>query len=71
MQFDNIESVRSVLVDIVTYIKSLDVRNIDENTEKELLKIHSDWYKLIDVVDEKLQVPRIPVEGRVKIEKEK
>jgi 5'-3' exonuclease len=49
----------------------LNVRNIDEYTRNELLKIYEDWYKLIDIVDEKLQVPRIPPEWRAKLEKEK
>jgi hypothetical protein len=40
MQLNNIESVRLVLIDIVAYIKSLDV--VDENTRNELLKIHED-----------------------------
>jgi hypothetical protein len=66
--FNNIESVRSVLLDIVSYIKSLNVQNIDENTRNELLKIHEDWYKLIDAVDEKLELPRLPPETRVKLE---
>jgi hypothetical protein len=71
MRFNNIESVRLVLIDIVEYIKSLNVQNIDENTRNELLKIHEDWYKLIDAVDEKLQLPRMPSDARVKLEKEK
>jgi hypothetical protein len=71
MRFNNIESVRLALIDIVEYIKSLNVQNIDENTRNELLKIHEDWYKLIDAVDEKLQLPRMPPDARVKLEKEK
>jgi hypothetical protein len=70
-QINNIESVRNVLVDIITYIKSLDGQTMDENTRNELLKIHEDWYKVVDAIDEKLQLPRIPHEWRAKVEKEK
>jgi hypothetical protein len=66
--FDNIDSVRSVLVDIAAYIKSLDAQNITEDTRNELLKIHEDYYKIVDLVDSKLNAPRLPPEARVKLE---
>jgi hypothetical protein len=50
--FNNIESVRSVLLDIVSYIKSLNVQNIDENTRNELLKIQC-WASLAIFVQRK------------------
>jgi hypothetical protein len=54
------------LVDIVTYINSLDAS--DENIRNELLKIHEDYYKVVDAIDEKLNMPRLPPEARVKLE---
>jgi hypothetical protein len=66
-KFNNIESVKCALIDIITYIKSLDSKNITQDTKAELLRIHEDYYKLIDVIDEKLQIPRIPPEARVKL----
>jgi hypothetical protein len=69
-KFDNIESVRSALIDIVNYIKYLDSKNITQETRAELLKIHEDHYRLIDVIDEKLELPRIPSEGRVHVKDE-
>jgi hypothetical protein len=68
MLFDNIESVRSILVDIATYIKSLDAQNITEDTRNELLKIHEDYYKIVDLIDSKLNAPHLPPEARVKLE---
>jgi glutaredoxin 2 len=67
LKFDNVESVRDTLIDIVTYIKSLDAKNITQNTKNELLKIHEDYYRLVDAIDEKLQLPRIPREWRIKV----
>jgi hypothetical protein len=53
---------------MIDYIKSLNLKNISKDTRAELFKIHEDYYKLIDIIDKKLEVPRIPPEERVKLD---
>jgi hypothetical protein len=48
--YKNQNDVRVALTDIAAaYVKSLDEKTIDENTRKQLLRIHEDYYKIIDV----------------------
>jgi hypothetical protein len=70
LRFNDIRELRTALIDIIDYIKSLDSKNISQDTRAELLRIHEDYYKLVDIIDKKLQVPRISPEGRANIEKE-
>jgi hypothetical protein len=42
MKVNIIEDVRGTMIGIITYIKSLDTKNISNDVKAELLKIHED-----------------------------
>jgi len=64
MKVNIIEDVRGAMIGIITYMKSLDTKNISNDVKAELLKIPEDHYRLIDLIHKKLEVPRIPPEDR-------
>jgi hypothetical protein len=53
------------MIDIISYIDSLKTKDITSDVKAELLKIHENYYRLIDLIDKKLQVPRVRPQDRI------